>query len=52
MKSRRYRAAVVVMILSLCGFGSESFAQVRQTDSLITYYQQLLTRNPRNSKAY
>jgi tetratricopeptide (TPR) repeat protein len=40
------------MILSLCGFGSESFAQVRQTDSLITYYQQLLTRNPRNSKAY
>ena len=52
MKSRKYITAIIVAILALYVFGSDSFAQGTRTDNQITYYQQLLRRNPRNSKAY
>jgi tetratricopeptide (TPR) repeat protein len=53
MKTQKYLWATLLTILSLCVFASNfSFAQTTRTDNLITHYQQLLRRNPRNAKAY
>src|SRR5207237_5228400 len=52
MKIQRHVVAAIVTVLGL-GFGpNPSFAEGARTDKQIAYYQQLLTRNPRNSKAY
>jgi len=52
MKIQRHIVAAIVTVLGL-GFGPNlSFAEGARTDNQIAYYQQLLTRNPRNSKAY
>ena len=52
MKIQRHVVAAIVTVLGL-GFGpNPSFAEGARTDNQIAYYQQLLTRNPRNSKAY
>jgi tetratricopeptide (TPR) repeat protein len=49
---KSHLAAMIVAILGFCGCDRDSFAQSALTDHQITYYQQLLKRNPRNSKAY
>src|SRR5207249_2746896 len=52
MKIQRHVVAAIVTVLGL-GFGpNPSFAEGARTDNQIAYYQQLLRRNPRNSKAY
>jgi tetratricopeptide (TPR) repeat protein len=52
MKTRQYITAIIVAILGLSGFGTDASAQSMPTDNQITYYQQWLKRNPRNSRAY
>ncbi|HYY26100.1 MAG TPA: tetratricopeptide repeat protein, partial [Candidatus Udaeobacter sp.] len=52
MKTRKYITAIIVAILGLSGFGPDASAQTMPTDNQITYYQQWLKRNPRNSRAY
>src|SRR5437667_10467317 len=52
MKIQRHVVAAIVTVLGL-GFGpNPSFAEGARTDIQIAYYQQLLSRNPRNSTAY
>ena len=46
MKTRQYITAIIVAVLALYVSGSDSFAQGTRTDNQITYYQQLLRRNP------
>ena len=53
MKTYRYKALAIIAALIVFGcFDHVVEAQSTRTDAQITYYQQLLKRNPRNANAF